>query len=116
MDSTLTNLAGLVRQVLGQAIDLVEDLRGRLRPRPEPLPPVLLALEVRRLAEELRALEDSDAPHKAERLAARTMAYDLALRDYCRALQIPVPPGHRGFSRDQRFELETALISSGNDW
>ena len=37
-------------------------------------------------------------PDKAERLMAARLAYDHALRDYCRAVDIPVPTAIRGLS------------------
>lgn len=89
-----------------------------LRQRPEkvPVPPVLLALELARLAEHVRAVDGGNQPRKAERLAASTLAYDLALRDYCRSVDLPVPEGRGSLSRSERFEMESALISHGHDW
>lgn len=88
----------------------------RERPKKEPLPPVLLALELARLAEHVREVEDGNQPWKAERLAASTLAYDLALRDYCRSVDLPVPEGRGSLSRSERFEMESALITHGHDW
>ncbi|WP_270888528.1 hypothetical protein [Pedococcus sp. 5OH_020] len=102
----------VVRPALGWA-------RVRLearRPRPEPLPPVLLALELSRLADHIRRVEESNLPRKAERLMAARLAYDHALRDYCRAVDIPVPTAIRGLSREQRFHMESALIGAGHEW
>ena len=89
-----------------------------VRPRPPtpPTPPVLLALELGRLADNVRHVEDADLPSKAERLMAARLAYDHALRDYCRAVDIPVPPAIRGLSREQRFDMETALLGAGHEW
>jgi hypothetical protein len=86
------------------------------RPEPEPLPPILLALELSRLAAHVRLVDESDHPNKAERLMAARLAYDHALRDYCRAVDIPVPQAIRGLSREQRFDMETALIGAGHEW
>lgn len=88
----------------------------RRRRVPEPLPPVLLGLELRRMGEAVRRVESGDQPSKAERLAVCRLAYDQVLRDYCRSVDIPVPPGNRGLSPKQRMDLETALISAGYDW
>ena len=88
----------------------------RLRPAPEPLPPVLLGLELRRMGEEVRRVEAGDQPSKAERMAVCRLSYDLVLRDFCRSVDIPVPPGRGALSQEQRFEMESALISAGHDW
>jgi hypothetical protein len=82
----------------------------------EPLPPVLRGLELARLAEHVRHVEEDNQPRKAERLAASTLAYDLALRDYCRSVDLPVPTGRGSLSRTQRFELEVELLTHGHDW
>jgi hypothetical protein len=88
----------------------------RRRPAPEPVPPVLLALDLSRLADHVRHVEASDLPSKAERLMAARLAYDHALRDYCRALDIPVPTAIRGLSHEQRFDMESRLIGAGHEW
>ncbi|MFW5473030.1 hypothetical protein ACOCJ5_06965 [Knoellia sp. CPCC 206450] len=100
--------------LLGALLPIVVARRDR-RPE-EPIAPVLLGLELARLAQHLQHVEDGNQPSKAERLAASTLAYDLALRDYCRSVDVPVPEGHGTLSRNQRFELETALLTSGHDW
>jgi hypothetical protein len=102
----------LVRPV----VDRVEAWRDSRRPVPEPLPPILLALELSRLAAHVRFVDSGDLPNKAERLMAARLAYDHALRDYCRAVDIPVPPAIRGLSREQRFHMESALIGAGHEW
>jgi hypothetical protein len=94
----------------------VERLRARFRTEPPPTPPILFALELRRLSEDVRRVSATEELSKAERLAVAHLAYDLALRDYCRSVDLPVPEGHGGLSRRQRFELESALISAGYDW
>jgi hypothetical protein len=88
----------------------------RPRPRREPVPPVLLALDLSRLADHVRRVEESDLPSKAERLMAARLAYDHVLRDYCRAVDIPVPPAIRGLSDAQRFDMESRLIGAGHHW
>ena len=102
----------VVRPVVGRAQAWL-DAR---RPPVEPLPPILLALELSRLAAHVRHVEESDLPNKAERLMAARLAYDHALRDYCRAVDIPVPTALRGLSREQRFDMESALIGAGHEW
>ncbi|KGN30766.1 hypothetical protein N802_06045 [Knoellia sinensis KCTC 19936] len=111
MDSTL----GMVALALLSALPAVVAAVRRRRPA-EPLPPVLLGLELARMAEHVRLVEEGNQPRKAERLAASTLAYDLVLRDYCRSVDLPVPEGHGTLSRSQRFELESALITHGHDW
>ena len=86
------------------------------RPSSPPMPPILLALELSRLASHVRYVEESDLPRKAERLMSARLAYDHALRDYCRAVDIPVPTAIRGLSREQRFDMEEALIGAGHEW
>ena len=103
-------------KVLRLATNRVQDWHDARRPRPEPLPPVLLALELGRLAAHVRFVEESDMPNKAERVMAARLAYDHALRDYCQAVDIPVPRAIRGLSREQRFHRESALIGAGHDW
>lgn len=92
-----------------------EDAQRQRRPE-EPLPPVLLGLELARMAEHLRQVEEGNQPWKAERLAAITLAYDLVLRDYCRSVDLPVPEGRGSLSRSQRFDMESALLTHGHDW
>jgi hypothetical protein len=103
-------------RVLRPAVDRAQAWLDGRRPAPEPIPPVLLALELSRLAAQVRYVEESDLPRKAERLMAARLAYDHALRDYCRAVDIPVPTAIRGLSREQRFDMESALIGAGHEW
>ncbi|NNM45710.1 hypothetical protein [Knoellia koreensis] len=118
------SLASAVRWLTGGRPPLVlrplvrraQAWRAARRPVPEPIPPVLLALELSRLASHVRYVEQSNHPNKAERLMAARLAYDHALRDYCRAVDIPVPTAIRGLSREQRFHMESALIGAGHDW
>lgn len=88
----------------------------RRRPVPEPLPPVLLGLELRRMGEAMRQVEAGDQPSKAERLAVCRLAYDQVLRDYCRSVGIPTPPGNGSLTPEQRFTMESDLIAEGYDW
>ena len=107
---------GKTPRVLRIATSRAQAWHDARRPRPEPLPPVLLALELGRLAAHVRFVEESDMPNKAERLMAARLAYDHALRDYCSAVDIPAPRAIRGLSREQRFHMESALIGAGHDW
>ena len=59
--------------------------RAMRRPVPQPLPPVLIGLELRRLELEIRRVEDGDAPRQAARLRAVLAAYDQLLLELCRA-------------------------------
>jgi hypothetical protein len=101
-----------VRALAGAA----ERVRGRYRRRPEPLPPVLLGLELRRLAADIQRVEGSDLPHKAARLAASRAAYDAVLLDYCERLDLPVPDTRVPLTGGERFRAEEALISAGHGW
>ncbi len=111
MDVALGTVAALAMLSALSAI-----MTARRRPPKEPLPTVLLGLELARMAEHLRQVEEGNQPSKAERLAASTLAYDLVLRDYCRSVDLPVPTGRGSLSRRQRFELEVDLITHGHDW
>ena len=134
MPNVLGNVAGLVLvmgtlvsgvrwlttgrppRVVQPAVTRLQAWRDLRRPVPEPIPPILLAMELSRLAAHIRRVESGDQPRKAERLMAARLAYDHALRDYCRAVDIPVPLAIRGLSREQRFHMESALIGAGHDW
>ena len=107
---------GLPPRFLRPAIDRARRWRAARRPPKEPIPPVLLALELSRLAQHIRLVDQSNHPNKAERLMAARLAYDHALRDYCRAVDIDVPQAIRGLSREQRFHMESALIGAGHEW
>ncbi len=94
----------------------VERARARRRPPSEPVPPVLLGLELRRLAEKVREVDAGDQPAKAARLDACRWAYDYVLLEYCRAVDVPVPRSQVPLSERQRFAAESALISAGHEW
>ncbi|GAA4400500.1 hypothetical protein GCM10023168_09320 [Fodinibacter luteus] len=95
----------------------LEQARRRLlrRPEPQPLPPVLITLELRRLAEEVRRVEASDAPHRAARMRAVLAAYDQVLLELCERLELPtdvgMPPLHSG----ERLTLEAEVVAAGHD-
>ena len=108
--------SGQPPRLLRPTVARAQTWRASRRPVPEPIPPILLAMELSRLAAHIRRVEGGDQPRKAERLMAARLAYDHALRDYCRAVDIPVPTAIRGLSREQRFHMESALIGAGHDW
>ncbi len=89
-----------------------------LRPvrRREPLPQVLLALELRRLAAEVRRIDEGRQPHRAARLAAALAAYDHVLLQLCEAAQLEHPRGLPPLSSRVRLDLEAELVASGVDW
>jgi hypothetical protein len=88
----------------------------RRRREPEPLPPVLLGLELRRLGAEVQRIDGSDLPAKAMRLRACTTAYDQVLLECCRSLEVPLPAESAPLSRDQRFDAESSLVAAGFTW
>ncbi len=93
-------------------------LRRTLRRRPpaEPVPPVLLALELRRLAAEVRRIEGDRQPHRAARIAAALAAYDRVLLELCEHAEVPAPRGLPPLSSHARLHLEADLVASGVDW
>ena len=109
-------VTGVPPRLLRGPVERWEERREARRPKPPPLPPILLGMELRRIAEDLRRIECGNQPNKPERLAACVLAYDYVLRDYCRALDIPEPGGVAGLSKGQRFEMETRLIGAGHGW
>jgi hypothetical protein len=92
------------RRVLGQT-------------EPQSLPPVLIALELRRLEGEIRRVEQGDAPHQAARLRAVLAAYDQLLIQLCQQVEVPtdgvgLPP----LPSRERVTLEAELVAAGHDW
>lgn len=98
------------------AVRLHDQVRERLRKPTEPVPSVLLELELQRLAAHIRAVEDGNEPAKAARLAACRLAYDGVLLDLCAAAAVPVPRPDPPLSADERFEAESALVGAGHGW
>jgi hypothetical protein len=87
------------------------------RPEPQPLPPVLIGLELRRLELEIRRVEEGDAPHQAARLRAVLAAYDQLLIQLCERVDVPthdvgLPP----LPSRERLTLEAELVAAGQDW
>jgi hypothetical protein len=103
-------------RLLRPLVDWFVARAARRRPAHEPLPPVLLGLELRRMGEHMRQVEAGDQPSKAERLAVCRLAYDQVLREYCRSVGIPAPPGSGSLTPEERFAMESDLISEGYDW
>ncbi|MBM6405472.1 hypothetical protein JQN72_14595 [Phycicoccus sp. CSK15P-2] len=88
----------------------------RRTPRPEPVPTVLLVLELRRLAAQVCAIEAAGQPHQAARLAAALAAYDHVLVELCGRADLRVPIGLLPLDPRHRLALETDLVASGVDW
>jgi hypothetical protein len=87
------------------------------RPVPQPLPPVLIGLELRRLEAEIRRVQEGDAPHQAARLRAVLAAYDQLLLQLCERVDVPthdvgLPP----LPSRERLTLEAELVAAGHDW
>jgi hypothetical protein len=98
----------------------LEAARERRLPPHEPIPPVLLGLELRRLGAEMQRIDASDLPAKAMRLRATTAAYDYVLLECCRSLEVPIPdksdPVNTPLTNDQRSTAELSLLSAGFTW
>lgn len=86
------------------------------RRRAEPVPPVLLSLELRRLGHEVRRIEGDQQPHRAARLAAAFAAYDHVLVQLCTHAEVPTPIGLLPLDPRDRLDLEADLVASGVDW
>lgn len=98
---------------LGRLFPTLVPTPGRVA---DPVSPVLLGLELRRLGHVVTSIEVGNPPAKAARLAAGRAAYDRVLLDYCEAMGIPVPGDRVPLSQDARFRAESALIGAGADW
>ncbi|MGL5818857.1 MAG: hypothetical protein ACRCYR_14915 [Phycicoccus sp.] len=90
--------------------------RQERRRRSEPLPTVLLGLELRRIAADVRRIETGCQPHRAARLEAALAAYDTVLLQLAVSNDVPTPPHRPPLSARSRLEVETGLVSSGVDW
>ncbi len=101
---------------LSRVQDKLEEIRERYREPPEPMPTVLLGLELRRLGELARRVDEGDQPAKAARLEACRWAYDHVLLEYCRTVDVPLPREGLPLTERQRLEAETALIAAGQEW
>ena len=96
----------------------LEKQRRRLLGRrdPEPVPPVLITLELRRLEAEIRKVEAGDAPHQAARLRAVLAAYDQVLLELCERLDLPTDVGMPPLPSRERLAIEAELVAAGHDW
>ena len=87
------------------------------KPVPQPLPPVLIGLELRRLELEIRRVEDGDMPHQAARLRAVLAAYDQLLLQLCERVDVPTDDvGLPPLPSRERLTLEAELVAAGHDW
>lgn len=118
-----TAVSALVWAVLGRPFwpfkglaRRVEDARERRRLPSEPMPTVLLGLELRRLGAEVQRVDASDQPAKAMRLRACTAAYDYVLLECCRSMEVPVPGTATPLTPAQRFNAESSLVEAGFTW
>ena len=107
---------GRVPRAMRPVVALVDAVRSRLRPPPEPIPPILYSLELRRISAELARVESDNQFAKANRVNACRWAYDRVLLDYCRAVDVPVMTDVVPLTSAQRLDLETELIGAGHDW
>ncbi|WP_377641224.1 hypothetical protein [Oryzobacter terrae] len=91
---------------------------GRVRPRrvTEPLPSVLIALELRRLEAEVRRIEEGDAPHRAMRMRAALAAYDALLLQLCEVVGVEATGAPTPLRSGERLALEAELVAAGHDW
>ncbi len=86
-------------------------------PTPQPLPPVLIGMELRRLELEIRRVEEGDAPHQAARLRAVLAAYDQLLLQLCERVDVPIDDvGLPPLPSRERLTLEAELVAAGHDW
>lgn len=86
------------------------------RPVSEPMPAILLELELQRLAGELLAVRGSDRQGRALRITACTIAYDDALVQCCRGHGIDAPDEPRPLLTSQRVDAEASLLAAGVSW
>ncbi|HET7822485.1 MAG TPA: hypothetical protein VFL10_13265 [Ornithinibacter sp.] len=111
-------LRPLVRR-LGPRVERLGRWRRRVfgRPQPQPLPPVLIGMELRRLEVEIRRVEQGDAPHQAARLRAVLAAYDQLLLQLCERVDVPTDDvGLPPLPSRERLTLEAELVAAGHDW
>lgn len=90
--------------------------RLRRRREPEPLPSVLIAMELRRLEAEVRRVEAGDAPHRAMRMRAALAAYDALLLELCERVGVEAPGSPTPLRSGERLALEAELVAAGHDW
>lgn len=107
---------GRTPRVARPLVRVLDRLHARFGRKPEPIPPVLLALELRRIARELARTEADNQFAKATRVNACRWAYDRVLIDYCRAVDVPVMTDVVPLTPEQRLDLETDLVGAGHGW
>jgi len=104
---------------LGSVLDAIDAgwrrLRGRPAAGPTGVPVQQLAADLRRIAAYLEQVDSSDAPAKAFRLRAASLAYDGVLLSAARTLDVPAPEKPPLQSID-RLQTEAALAQHGLDW
>ena len=93
----------------------------RLRPpvpQPTTVPVEQLAADLRRLADYLEAVYETDQPAKMERVTAAALAYDRVLLSACRTLEVPAPATTPVPPLDpiDRLTVEAALARHGLTW
>ena len=103
-------------RLLRPLVDRARARRERRRPRAVELPPVLITLELRRLAAEIQRVEESDAPHRAARLRAVVAAYDQLLLQLCESVGVETDVGLPPLPSGERLALEAELVAAGHDW
>ncbi len=103
-------------QRLVGVVDGLERVGLVARRRTEPVPTVLLVLELRRLAAEVRRIEAACQPHPAARISAALAAYDHVLVQLCTHAAVPTPIGLLPLDPRDRLGLEAELVASGVDW
>ena len=111
-------LRPLIRR-LGPRVERLGRWRRRVfgRPQPQPLPPVLIGMELRRIELEIRRVEQGDAPHQAARLRAVLAAYDQLLLELCARVDVPTDDvGLPPLPSRERLTLEAELVAAGHDW
>jgi hypothetical protein len=111
-------LGWLLEGVAPRPVRLLVALRERRRKACAVLDatPVLLELELKRIAERIQAEYAGCQPAKAERLRGWVIAYDSVLLDLCEVSDIPPPRRGLPLSAEQRFDLEYALVGCGHSW
>lgn len=106
-------LAGSMRLIDGLAT--WDPPRWRHRPEPSGPPVERLAADLHRLAVHLDMVVQSNQPAKAERLAAASAAYDDALLQAARVLEVPAAD-HGPLRPLDRLETEAELARAGLSW
>ncbi|WP_392425498.1 hypothetical protein [Barrientosiimonas humi] len=81
-----------------------------------PRPIELLADDLGRLRDELARLRRSGGYARRHHMLATALAYDDALRDCCRALDVPVEMTSAPLDPVERLRLEAELEAAGLTW